>query len=246
MKTSYLTSTLAVLALTVPMALLAQTRSSSTPADSGSASASARQSGSTSGSATSTSAGLVLHNGSPYVVRNNQATRLDESTLRAGQMMTADGRLVDIPEGITGLNRLTSNVADSGSASATARQSGAISGSATSANVQDGLILKDGVPYMVRNGRATAVDTSSLQSGQMMTFQGDVTPMPQGVTGLEGSSRAGSSNRSSTSSDPSNRGSSSGTRGSQNNSGSSSTKGTRGSADQSSSSNSTSTTNPSR
>jgi hypothetical protein len=118
-------------------------------------------------------------------VRNNQATRIDADTIKPGQMMTADGRFVDIPKGIAGLNQQSSNVADGGAASATARQSGAVSGSATSQNTQDGLILKDGVPHLVRNGKATPVDTTTLPSGQIMNFQGEVRPMPEGITGLE-------------------------------------------------------------
>lgn len=208
MKTSTLASSvIAALGLALPLSLLAQNQSNTI--DSGSGSATARQSGSTSGSATSTSAGLVIHNGTPYIVRNNQATRLDATTLQSGQMMTADGRAIDIPKGIAGLNQLNSS--QGGSENATARQSGAVSGSATGENTQDGIILKDGVPYIVHNGRAKAIDTTTLPDGQMMTFEGQTMAVPSGVTGLDNSAernRTNSTNSTKSSGGAANRGSS--------------------------------------
>jgi hypothetical protein len=178
MKTLRFLSSFAALTLALPA--VAQSQSSSV-SDSGSASATARQQGATSGSATSTSAGMAFHNGRPYIIRDTQATRFDDSVVQAGKMMTDDGRVVDIPEGIAGMTAKVSNVVDGGSSSATARQQGAISGSQTGANTQDGWILQDGVLYRVDNGRATRVEASAIPSGQMMGVEGRMTPMPEGV-----------------------------------------------------------------
>jgi hypothetical protein len=179
MKTFHLISTFAAIALALPAA--ERDRQSSNVSDSGSSSATARQAGATSGSNTSTSAGMAFHNGQPYIIRNSQATRFDEAVVPANKMLTDDGRLVEVPDGIAGMTRKSSNVADGGSASATARQSGAISGSQTGGNTQDGWIMKDGAVYRVENGRATRIEESAIPKGQMMGAGGRTMATPEGL-----------------------------------------------------------------
>ncbi|HYF37756.1 MAG TPA: hypothetical protein VD994_20810 [Prosthecobacter sp.] len=180
MKTFHFFSTIAAVALALPVIAQSE-RQSSNVSDSGSSSATARQSGATSGSNTSTSAGMAFHNGQPYIIRDSQATMVDRTMFESNKMVTANGEWVEVRDGIAGLNRKTSNVADGGSSSATARQSGAISGSQTGGNNQDGWIMQEGKLYRVENGRATEVDPSAIPSGQMMDVRGRTMAIPTGV-----------------------------------------------------------------
>lgn len=56
----------------------------------------------------------------------------------------------------------------------------------TSTADQGGIIVQNGVTFTVRNGQATRLDTTSFQSGQMMTSDGRMVSIPSNVTGIEG------------------------------------------------------------
>lgn len=57
-------------------------------------------------------------------------------------------------------------------------------------NAPAGLIYRDGVAYIVVDGKATRVDDTTIPKGQMMTLDGKVVPEPDGITGVREGDRA--------------------------------------------------------
>ena len=55
---------------------------------------------------------------------------------------------------------------------------------ATTANtsVPDGIVFYKGLPYLIRNGRASLIDATLVPEGQLMTHEGKLVPMPTTFT----------------------------------------------------------------
>ncbi|MDZ4288009.1 MAG: hypothetical protein U0984_08625 [Prosthecobacter sp.] len=119
--------------------------------------------------------GVALVNGTYYLIRNQAASRLDSGVLPAGQMLADDGRLVPIPDNVSGLG-----------ATGGAR---AVAGANTTADpnrtavLEKGVVMQNGNVYIVHNGKAMQVDIET-KKGQMLTFDGKVISIPEGVIGL--------------------------------------------------------------
>lgn len=170
MKTPTLAASIAAI-LAVPCLAIAQ--QSSNPQQPSSGTSPSASSTTTTTTSTADQGGIIVQNGVTFTVRNGQATRLDTTTLQSGQMMTSDGHMVSIPSNVTGIEGFTPSPTATTDASA---------------SVQAGVAVHSGVTYLIRNGQATRIDTTTLPSGQIMTWEGQVTAQPQNIQGLESTS----------------------------------------------------------
>lgn len=51
-------------------------------------------------------------------------------------------------------------------------------------DARDGIVIRDGVTYLIHNGEATRLDNAPVPEGFMRTLDGKVVPIPEGTTGL--------------------------------------------------------------
>lgn len=190
MKAKIFTSTFVALALACS-AVVAQSTGTAAPAvpsggtrpatpPPGTASSGSASSSSVASSASLEGAGVVITNGSTYFVRNGQATSLTSHPAPKGHMTLLDGTTAPIPDGISGIESgASSNLTSSPTGGA--RPSGAPSG--TPKSDQAGVAVKDGVTYVIANGRAKPAD-STVPVGYMTGLDGSAVRIPASVTGL--------------------------------------------------------------
>jgi hypothetical protein len=111
-------------------------------------------------------AGVALANGTAYLVRGHRARPLTDASIPEGQMLTEDGQWVDIPAGLGDLAH--ANAA-------------APAGASTE---ESGIAIENGDVFLIRAGQAAKLDANAVPSGQMMTFDGNLEPLPPKVKGL--------------------------------------------------------------
>ncbi|HYF35876.1 MAG TPA: hypothetical protein VD994_11340 [Prosthecobacter sp.] len=166
MKTTFLAS--ALLSLSLTASLPAQSERSN-PAESG---ASPTPNSPASATDALANTGVVLKDGTPWLIQNNQARRLNATELPEGQMLNGSGRLVPLPSDITGFD------ATSGSPSASTSTSAS---SSTADPSTIGITMRNGTVFLVRDGKATRIDTAALGANLMLTLDGRNVPIPAGV-----------------------------------------------------------------
>ncbi len=94
-----------------------------------------------------------------------------------------------------GLSSTTLLLADPAKAPATPSNSGggqrsAVTGAATAGETKaaaEGITFQNGVPYFIHDGQAYRIDAEGIPAGHMRTKDGQIVPMPAGISGLQGS-----------------------------------------------------------
>lgn len=117
MKTIIYTSLIA-LGLSLPFASVQadETRNATEPRDAAPASANAAGgpvNRNTANTPNDAKDGIVVRDGITYLIRNGEATRVDDAPVPEGFMRSLDGKIVPIPEGTKGLSTTTNQPADS-------------------------------------------------------------------------------------------------------------------------------------
>jgi hypothetical protein len=125
--------------------------------------------------------GVLVNNETVYLVRGGLARRVDAALVPAGQMLTVEGQAVPIPENVIGLGATGAARAVAGANSSASPSQPSAGASATS---QTGIVIQGGTTYLIRAGQATKLDSTTVPSGQMMTFGGDVVRAPENIQGL--------------------------------------------------------------
>jgi hypothetical protein len=123
--------------------------------------------------------GVAMKNGSPWLIRNQQASKIDNTSLPDGQMLNASGQLAPLPAQITGFDAPASETASS-TTSASA---------ATADPSATGIALRGGSLFLIRDGKATRIDTAALGDKLMMTLDGRQAPIPDNVSFDSGGSK---------------------------------------------------------
>lgn len=101
--------------------------------------------------------GIVFHSGQTYLIRNNRAVLVDAILVPEGQVLTAEGRLVTLPNDF--VNDATPTV-------------------------REGLFAVRGQAYLIRNGLMLRVDAALVPEGQVLTADGRHVPLPLDFSGF--------------------------------------------------------------
>ncbi len=101
--------------------------------------------------------GIVFYRGQTYLIRNSRAVLVDAILVPEGQVLTAEGRLVTLPNDF--VNDATPTV-------------------------REGLFAVRGQAYLIRNGRMMRVDAVLVPEGQVLTADGRRVPLPSDFSGF--------------------------------------------------------------
>ena len=101
--------------------------------------------------------GIVFYRNKTYFIRNERAVLVDAFLVPVGQVLTPDGKLVQLP---------TDFVND------------------ISPTIREGLFTINGQAYLIRNGRMSRVTALLVPEGQVLTADGRLQPLPADFSGF--------------------------------------------------------------
>jgi hypothetical protein len=103
-------------------------------------------------------------------------------TLKVDQVLTFDGVVRDVPAQVNPTPGPARTESQSVVVTTTPVDSDATVAVGKAAAIQDGIVFHDGLPYLIRNGRALIIDSTLVPQGQILTNDGKFRPIPPTFT----------------------------------------------------------------